>query len=109
MMAPAKKKSVLKNWWDDRVKTPFGLFSYRAVIVLCLCSYTPLGQSGMDKVGLKTANVELVAIKDKIQNIEAKQDIMGTKVDSLVTETERLKLEAERLALRFRIGPIQPN
>ncbi len=63
----------------------------------------------MDKVGLKTANGELVAIKDKIQNIEAKQDIMGTKVDSLVTETERLKLEAERLALRFRIGPLKPN
>ena len=103
MMAPARpKKNPLRSWWDDRVKTPVGTFTYRTFIVLCLCSYTPLGESMMEKAGVRTASANIEEIATKVEVTAKRVESIETKVDALVVETERLKMEAERLAQQSR-------
>lgn len=101
-MAPARpKKTGFATWWDERFKTPLGTFSYRGLIVLCLCSLTPLGQAFMEKyLGLKTPNGDIEKIRVELTETSAGVRRVDDKVNALVVETERLKIEARRLALK---------
>lgn len=91
-MAPRKEQN------QDQIKTPWGTFSYRAVILACLVSMTPLGEALMRKMGGKTQVAELEGIK--MESAENKRKIIAIdeKLSTLVSEFQRFRRERPRTA-----------
>lgn len=91
-MAPRKEQN------SDQIKTPWGTFSYRAFVALCIASMTPFGEMVVRKMGGQTQVAELEAIKVETAENKRKISAIDEKLSALIVEFQRFRMERRRTA-----------